>query len=74
MNVYSSGVNCGSLWVTFGSLLAYENDFGFTLGSLLACVGDFGVTLESFFAYDDDFVATLGSLLAFRAALGPIWH
>ena len=32
------------------------------------------VTLESFFAYDDDFVATLGSFLAFRAALGPIWH
>ena len=30
--------------------------------------------MESFFAYDDDFVATLGSLLAFRVALGPIWH
>ena len=40
----------------------------------MACEGDFGVTLESFFAYDDDFVATLGLLLAFRAALGPIWH
>ena len=40
----------------------------------MACEGDFGVTLESIFAYDDDFVATLGSLLAFRAALGPIWH
>ena len=25
---YSSGGNCGSLWVTFGSLLAYEGDFG----------------------------------------------
>ena len=31
---YSLGVNCGSLWVTFGSLLAYESDFGATLGSL----------------------------------------
>ena len=34
MILYSSGVNCGSLWVTFGSLLAYESDFGVTLGSL----------------------------------------
>ena len=32
--LYSSGVNGGSLWVTFGSLLAYEGDFGATLGSL----------------------------------------
>ena len=40
----------------------------------MAYEDDFGVTLESFFAYDDDFVATLGLLLAFRAALGPIWH
>ena len=34
MNLYSSGVNCGSVWVTFGSLLVDEGDFGATLGSL----------------------------------------
>ena len=34
MILYSSAVNCGVLWVTFGLLLAYESDFGATLGSL----------------------------------------
>ena len=34
MILYSSGVNCGSRWVTFGLLLAYESDFGVTFGSL----------------------------------------
>ena len=44
------------------------------MGALAAYGGDFGVILESLFVYDGDFVATLGSLLAFRPALGPIWH
>ena len=30
MKLYSSGVNCGSVWVTFGSLLVDEGDFGVT--------------------------------------------
>ena len=34
MILYSSGANCGSLWVTFGLLLTYESEFGVTLGSL----------------------------------------
>ena len=81
MILCSSGVNCGSLRVIFGSLLAYENDSGAILRgtsvSLLACEGDFGVTLESLFAYDGDFVATLGLLSChfwhLRAAVGPLW-
>ena len=81
MILYSSGINCGSLWVTFGSLLAYESDFGATLGSLRhhfwRVKATLGVTLESLFAYDGDFVATLGSFCGhyghLRAALGTLW-
>ena len=69
-----SGVNCGSLWVTLGSLLAYEDDFGAILRSLRHHFWHVKATLESLFAYDDDFVATLGSFCVHfwhvRAALG----
>ena len=67
-------MNCVSLWVTLGSLLAYEDDFGAILRSLRHHFWHVKATLESLFAYDDDFVATLGSLLAFRAALGSLWN
>ena len=67
-------MNCGSLWVTLGSLLAYEDDFGATLRSLRHHFWHVKATLGSLFAYDDDFVATLGSLCGHfwqvRAALG----
>ena len=46
-------MNCGLLWVTFGSLFAYEGDFAATLGSLRhrfwhvkATLGHFGITFR----------------------------
>ena len=70
-------MNCVSLWVTLGSLLACEGDFGATLGSLRRRFWHMKATLGSLFAYDDDFVATLGSLCGqfshLRAALGTLW-
>ena len=67
-------MNCVSLWVTLGSLLAYEDDFGAILRSLRHHFWHVKATLESLFAYDDDFVATLGSFCVHfwhvRAALG----
>ena len=66
--------NCVSLWVTLGSLSAYEDDFGAILRSLRHHFWHVEATLESLFAYDDDFVATLGSFCVHfwhvRAALG----
>ena len=70
-------MNCVSLWVTLGSHLAYEDDFGAILRSLRHHFWHVKATLESIFAYDDDFVATLGSLCGqfshLRAALGTLW-
>ena len=48
--------------MTFGSLLAYESDFGVTSASLLACEGDFGVILWSLLAFEGGFGGTLGLL------------
>ena len=61
-------MNCVSLWVTLGSLLAYEDDFGAILRSLRHHFWHVKATVESLFAYDDDFVATLVSLC------GQFWH
>ena len=67
-------MNCVSLWVTLGSLLAYEDDFGTISRSLRHHFWHEKATLESLFAYDDDFVPTLGSFCVHiwhvRAALG----
>ena len=71
-------MNCVSLWVTLGSLLVYEGDFGAILRSLRHHFWHVKATLESLFAYDDDdFAAALGSLCGqcshLRAALGTLW-
>ena len=69
-------MNCVSLWVTLGSLLAYEDDFGAILRSLRHHFWHVKATLESILAYDDDFVATWGSFCVHywhvRVALGHL--
>ena len=62
MILYSSGVNCGSLWVTFGSLLAYESDFGATLGSLRHHLWHAKMTLGSLWNHFSYMMVTLWQL------------
>ena len=55
-------MNCGSLWVTLGSLLAYEGDFGSTLRSLRRHFWQVKATLGSLWNHFSHMMMTLWQL------------
>ena len=72
-SLYSSGINCGSHWVTFGSLLAYEGDFGATLGSLRHHFWHDEATLGSLWNHFSHMMMTLWQLWDHFWHLGRLW-